>query len=157
MAYRNATWPVWVEHFASALGMPSALLSFTYWGASRPDTKWFKEKTPIVVFLMPIFLSFLCMVVLVYGEAAHEVDQLLLSKSSNYGQHIADFCLPAGDIHSLAVCAMEYRPTLYRQGIADLAGSLTFLVLLAVFTWRIAVAQVRNVSTLLNKGFGNYE
>jgi hypothetical protein len=142
MWLRAAEWPVWIEHFAATLGLPSLFLSVGYWASTNPATSQWKERTPVIAFLMPIFLAFVAVVLLVYGEAGHELDQILLTKPSNYGQYIAGHCLPAGTIHALSLCASTYKWTVYSQGLANVAGTLTFLALFATSTWRIAQAHM---------------
>lgn len=39
LAFRNAEWPLWMEHFAAALGLPAGVLAFMYWGMTRPPTR----------------------------------------------------------------------------------------------------------------------
>ncbi|WP_342619772.1 hypothetical protein [Rhodoferax sp. GW822-FHT02A01] len=143
LSFRTAEWPVWMEHFASALGLPSLSLSVAYWIAARPDPKKVNERTPILAFFIPILLAFITVVLLIYGEAGHEIEQTLLTKHSNYGQYLADRCLPADTIHALALCASEYQATVYAQGLADFAGTITFICLLAYSTWHLALAHIR--------------
>ena len=143
MWLRAAEWPVWMEHVAASLGMPSPFLSVAYWAAARPNSQRLGKHTVFFAFFMPIFVGLFAVVLLVHGEVAHEMEQIMLVKPSNYGQFLADRCIPANTIHALSACSADYRATFQSQNIADLVGTLSFLILLVVSTWRLAVQHLK--------------
>lgn len=140
---RNSEWPIWLEHYAAALGVPSLFVAVAYWAMARPDPKKVTQATPIFAFFAPILLGVISAMLYAYGEFGHESEQFMLVKKSNYGQHVASHCLPANTIDVLADCTRQYVSIFYAQGIADLLGSVTFIVLLAVTTWWLAKENVR--------------
>lgn len=139
--FRTAEWPVLMEHFAAALGLPSLCVAIAYWAVANPDIKRWDKRAPVVALLLPIFLALFSVVLLAYGAAGHEMEQLLLAKPSNYGQYVAQHCLPAQGVHELAICTSDYRWIVYRQGMADAAGALAFMALLLISSMRAAAVH----------------
>jgi hypothetical protein len=143
LAFRNAEWPVWMEHFAAALGLPAGVLAGMYWGVTRPHAERPWKNQVVMAFLMPIALGLLVMMLYAIGESGHEVWQLLLAKRSNYGQYLADHCFPAANIQAFANCSHGYQPIVMNQLYADAAGLLVFFALMTVCTYKLAIDHVK--------------
>ena len=70
------------------------------------------------------------------GEFGHEAMQLTLAKKSNFGQFLADHCLPVEAIANFGACSKQYFDVLSVQLTADGAGLFAFLCLFMSLAYR---------------------
>ncbi|OWQ88914.1 hypothetical protein CDN99_15710 [Roseateles aquatilis] len=134
-------WSVWLEHFAAALGVPSLAAAAGFHAASRPPKRR-RANQPLADWLVIFFCASVGMLGYCIGEFGHEAMQLTLGKKSNYGQYLADHCIPASTIQQFGACSKTYFGVLESQLMADACGLLAFLVLFLILAYQAGRARI---------------
>lgn len=117
---------VLLEHFAAGLGVPAfftCLACVLVCGPWKPQAQNVNLKAEIIV----LFVAFVSILAYAVGESWHEAAQLTLSKRSNFGQFLKDYCIPAQTIEVFGACSKQYFGLIARQLAADGLGMLTFV------------------------------
>jgi len=127
---------VLAEHFAAGLGIPAFFTACACifvcrpWKPSVPNIKIRAE-------LLVIFVAFMSALGYSVAESGHEAMQLTLAKPSNFGQFLADHCIPAQTIETFGACSKEYFGVIGLQLAADALGMLAFICILLVGLYRL--------------------